>query len=83
LAGPLVLNSDGTLSDTTIASITSDGETSIDQMVRDTELSAKEVTISSTQNVQTTNKLVVGVKLVGIGVARNITVNIKYVESLT
>lgn len=82
LAGPLLLNSDGTLSDTTIASITSDGEVSIDSMVRDTELSAKEVTISSTQNVQTTSKLIVGVKLVGIGVARNIVVNIKYVQSL-
>ncbi len=83
LAGPLVLNGDGTLTDVTVASFTSDAETSIDVMVRDEELSDKRVTISTTQDVLTTSELVVGVELVGIGVARNITVNIKFVQSLS
>jgi len=83
LAGPLKLNADGTLTNTTIASFTSDAETSIDSMVRDEELSDKQVIISTTQDVLTTSKLVIGVELMGIGVARNITVNIKYVQSLS
>lgn len=82
LASPIVLNSDGTLSDTSVAYFEGLGDQSMAQMVRDSEISDFDVTVDPTQNVQSTNKLVVAVKIVGVGVARNIVVNIKYVLSL-
>ncbi|RYD57016.1 MAG: DUF2586 family protein [Sphingobacteriales bacterium] len=82
LNGPLLLNSDGTLTDNTIAALTADARPNLDQMVRDGEVSAYAVTIDPAQNVQTTSKVVIAIKLVGVGVARNITVNIGYTISL-
>ena len=82
LNGPLQLNSDGTLTDTTIAYFTSLAETNLTQMIRDNELSAQQVSINTTQNVLSTNTLVIAVKLVPIGVARAIQVNIKFTTSI-
>lgn len=82
LASPLVLNSDGTLTDTTVAYFESLGNIALDQMVRDTELSAKSVVINPTQNVLATSQLIVAVTLVPVGVARQIKINIKYSTSI-
>jgi hypothetical protein len=82
LNGPLLLNSDGTLADTTVLHLESEGATNLDQMVRDGELSAHDVVIDTTQNVQSTGKLVVAVKLVQVAVARSIQVNIGFTLSL-
>lgn len=82
LNGPIELNSDGTLSDVSVEYLTSKAGLNLDQMVRDGELSAHEVSISPTQNVLSAGKLVVGVELLQIGVARAITVNIGFVLSL-
>lgn len=82
LGSPLVLNADGTLTDETIAYFTSLAELNLAQMVRDTELSAYAVTIDSTQNVLSTNELVIAIQLVPIGVARNITVNIAFTTQI-
>lgn len=82
LSGPLVLNADGTLADTTVAHLTGRGEVNLDQMVRDSELSAFDVSIDTTQNVQSTNKVVVAVRLVQIGTGRNIQVNIGFTTSI-
>ena len=82
LNSPLVLNSDGTMTDNTIAILTSAARPNLDQMVRDSELSAYSVTIDPAQDVQTTSKVVVAIKLIGVGVARNITVNIGYAIAL-
>jgi hypothetical protein len=82
LNSPILLNSDGTLSDTSVAYFTSLGEQSLDQMVRDAEISAKSVVVDPAQNVLSTNKLTVAVSLVPVGVARNIVVKIKYTLNL-
>jgi hypothetical protein len=82
LNSPLVLNSDGTMTDNTIAILTAAARPNLDQMVRDTELSAYAITIDPDQDVLTTSELVIAVQLVGIGVARNITVNIGYTISI-
>lgn len=82
LNSPLQLNSDGTLTDTTIAYFTGLAEVNLQQMIRDTELSAFAVTIDSTQNVLSTSNLTIAVKLVPIGVARQITVNIGFTLSI-
>lgn len=79
---PLVLNSDGTLKDTTIAFFESQAGTNLDQMIRDSELSAYEVTINPAQDVLATSNITVAVKLVPIGVARQITVNIGFTTSI-
>jgi hypothetical protein len=82
LNSPLVLNADGTLTDTTVAYFTSQASTNLDQMVRDVELSAYGVTIDPRQNVLSTSTLVITIKLVPIGVARNIIVNIGFTLSI-
>jgi hypothetical protein len=82
LNGPLVVNSNGTLKDTTIAYFTTKGEEALDQMVRDEELSAKKIIIDPTKNVLTDSSLTIGADLVPIGVSRNIKVNIGYKLSI-
>jgi len=82
LNSPLVLNSDGTLTDNTVAYFTSQAAVNLDQMVRDTEVSAFSVTIDPSQNVLTTSTLYITIKLVPIGVARNIVVNIGFTISI-
>ena len=82
LNSPLSLNADGTLADTTIAYFESLAEVNLIQMIRDAELSAQQVTIDSTQNVLSTGKLVIAVKLLPIGVARSIQVNIGFTTSI-
>jgi len=82
LNSPLVLNADGTLKDTTVAYFIGQCAPNLDQMVRDSELSAYSTTIDTTQNVLTTSTLVVSIVLVPIGVARNIVVNIGFSLSI-
>jgi hypothetical protein len=82
LNSPLVLNADGTLTDVTIEYFISQASINLDQMVRDSELSAFQVTIDATQNVLSTSTLVISAKLVPIGVARNIVVNIGFTLSI-
>ena len=82
LNSPLVLNADGTLTDTTVAYFTSQAEVNLFEMVRQVELSAFSVIINPAQNVLSTSTLVITVKLVPIGVARQITVNIGFTLSI-
>lgn len=82
LSSPIQLNSDGTISNDTIDILLSTANPDLNQMVRDAELSAFLITIDPAQNVLSTSELEVGVQLVGIGVARRITVNIGYVLSV-
>lgn len=83
LNSPLVLNSDGTMTDNTIAILTAAARPNLDAMVRAEELSAYSITIDPAQNVQTTSTVEVAIQLVGVGVARNITVNIGYVIAIS
>lgn len=82
LNSPILLNADGTLTDTSIAYFEGLGDQSLNQMVRDAELSDKLVQIDTKQNVLSTGQLAVNVELLPVGVARNIKVSIKYVLSL-
>lgn len=78
LASPLVVNADGTLSEDTIGYFNSLCDRSLEVMQRDFELSAFEVTIDPAQDVLTDNELTIAVKLVPVGVADTITVNIGF-----
>lgn len=82
LNSPLVLNADGTLTDTTIAYFIGQASVNLEQMVRDTEISAFAVDIDTTQNVLSTSNLTISVKIVPIGVARQITINIGFTLSI-
>ncbi len=78
LASPLVVNADGTLSEDTIGFFNSLCDRSLEVMQRDFELSAFEVTIDPAQDVLSDNELTIAVKLVPVGVADTITVNIGF-----
>lgn len=82
LASPLVVNADGTLSEDTIGFFNSLCERALEVMQRDFELSAFSVTIDPSQDVLTDNELTIAVKLVPVGVADTITVNIGFALSI-
>jgi hypothetical protein len=82
LNSPIKFNANGTLADTTIAGLEGVGNTALDQMVRDDEISAKSVTINPLQNVLSTSQLVIAVTLVINGVARNIIIPIGFKPSI-
>lgn len=83
LNGPEQLNSDGTLSETTTAYLESQANVALDQMVRDGELSDKDVSVNPAQNVLATSKVIVVVKLLINGVARTIEVPIGFVQKIS
>jgi hypothetical protein len=78
LNSPLELNADGTLADNTLVYFETVGETALDQMLRDSELSARAITIDPVQNVLATSLIVVAVTLVIKGVARTIKIPIGF-----
>lgn len=82
LASPLVLNADGTLQDTTVAFFESQASINVAQMERDQDLSAFSVVVDPNQNVATTSTIIVTVKLLPVGVARQIIVNIGFTTSI-
>jgi len=82
LASPLVVNTDGTLSEDTIGFFNSLCDRALEVMQRDFELSAFSVTIDPSQDVLTDNELTIAVKLVPVGVADTITVNIGFALSI-
>lgn len=83
LNSPIQLNSDGTISETTTAYLESQAGVNLDQMVRDSELSAYDVTINPAQNVLATSKIIVVVELVINGVARTIQIPIGFVPKIS
>lgn len=82
LASPITVNTDGTLSEGTIGYFNSLCDRALEVMQRDNELSAFKVTIDPSQNVLTDNELTIAVKLVPVGVADTITVNIGFALSI-
>jgi predicted class III extradiol MEMO1 family dioxygenase len=82
LNSPIVLNSDGTIKDTTISYLEGLCETALDELIRNTEISAYGVVINPAQNVLSTSEIVVSISIVPVGVARTITVNIGFVLSI-
>ena len=82
LGGPLRVNTDGTLRVDTIGTFKALGEKALGQMERNGELSAFEIIINASQNVVSTSKLEMTVKIVPVGVAREIVINIGFTPSL-
>lgn len=78
----LVLNADGTLKASTIEFFKREAEINLSQMVRDGELSAFEVLIDPNQPVLSTGTLVLTIKLVPIGIANQIIVNIGFTTQI-
>jgi hypothetical protein len=82
LNSPLLLNTNGTLANSTIAFLTGQAGVITDEMVRNGEASAITVTIDPSQNVASSSKVVVAINIFPIGVARNIVVNIGFKTTL-
>ena len=88
LAAPLVLNPDGTLSNSTVAFFEGLGEQALSNMAQNNpntgrpELSGFKVTINPAQNVLQTSALLVTIKLEPVGVAREIILNLQFAVSL-
>lgn len=79
---PLYVNADGTLTEDVISKFKNDASRGLESMQRDGEISAFSVTIDPTQNVLTTSQLAISIKVVPVGVAREIVVNIGFAVSL-
>ena len=82
IAGPVFFNPDGTLSPITVATFEDSAKPSLDAMVSNNELSGYSITVDTTQKVQQTGILVITIQLLGVGVARQIQVNIGFTLSL-
>jgi len=78
LNSPLIVNADGSLFEETVAVFTSLTSRALEEMERNQEISAFEVTIDPSQNVLSTSTLKVTVKIVPVGVARAIEFTIGY-----
>lgn len=78
LNSPLYVNEDGTLAEDTIATFRNEAERALEEMQRLGEISQFEVTIDPNQNVLSTSQLSITIKIVPVGVARNIVVNIGF-----
>ena len=78
LNSPIILNSDGTLSNEAIAYFSGLTQAPLDTMVRNSELSGFAVNINAIQDVLQTGILTINVTLVPVGTARNIVVNIGF-----
>lgn len=82
LNSPILLNSDGTLTEDEIAEYTRLASIQLDQMERDGEISAYVVNIDSEQNVLSTSEVVISVAIVPTGTARFITYNVSFTASV-
>jgi hypothetical protein len=78
LNAPLFVNEDGTLTEDTIATFKNDGSRALEELQRNLEISAFSVNIDPAQDVLTSSKIALTLKIVPVGVARNIVVNIGF-----
>lgn len=82
LNGPIEVNSDGTLTQDVISQFKAICETTLDQMKANGELSQRQINIDGSQNVLSTNTLTIGVKIIPVGSAEEIAVNIGFTTSI-
>ena len=82
LGSPLRVNADGTLREDTIKTFKALADTALSTMEADGELSAYEVIINANQDVVTSGQLEITVKLVPVGVAREIVINLGFTPNL-
>ncbi len=78
LNSPLLVNANGQLNESTTAVFKNLAELGLEQMLIDGEISAFEVIIDPTQNVLSTSKIEITVKIVPVGVARTIDFTVGY-----
>ena len=79
----VLLKADGTLRDDTIGYFTDLAQTPITQMQADDEISAGDVLIDPTQDVLGTSTLTITIRIVPVGIAETIVVNIGLTTSLS
>jgi Protein of unknown function (DUF2586) len=82
LSSPVTVNADGTLTEDVISFFETLCKRALDVMQRDAELSAFDIIINPAQNVLSTSKLIINVKIVPIGTADTIEVNVGFVLSI-
>lgn len=82
LNSPLSVNINGTLRIDTVAYLRMIGNGALQAMLNNDEVSAFEVAIDPNQNVLSTSKLVVTVRIIPVGVAKTIEVNLSYTIKL-
>ena len=78
LNSPLYVNQDGTLSEDVVSRFKNDCERALEKMDIDGEISGYKVIINPLQDVLTTSKLSIAIKIVPVGVAREIEINIGF-----
>lgn len=79
---PIIVNSDGTLSGDVIDDFKTTALTPLDQMVSDEEISDRQVLINPNQNILATSELIMTIKIIPLGSAKFITINIGFATSL-
>lgn len=82
LSAPVLVNSDGTLTEDIISHYETVCARALEVMQRDTEISAFSIIINPAQNVLSTSKLIINVKIVPVGVADAIEVNIGFTVAI-
>lgn len=83
LNSPIELNADGTLGQDVISQFKAVCESTLDQMKSAGEISQRQINIDGTQDILSTNTLTIGVKIIPIGSAEQISVNIGFATSLS
>lgn len=83
LNSPLYVTSAGLLTEDVISKFKNDCSLALESMDIDGEISAFKVTINPLQNVLSTGKLSIGVKIVPVGVARQIEINIGFAVKIS
>jgi Protein of unknown function (DUF2586) len=83
LNSPLTISDDGTLAPDTIKYFENKTKRPLDEMLRNAEISAKDVYIDPAQDVLATSTLYIQVRLIPRGVARFIVVNIGFAVNFT
>lgn len=82
ISAPVFVDENGQLSEDTISKFKNDAKRALEQMERDEEISAGGIDIDPTQNVLSTDRLELTVKIVPVGAANEIKVNIGFDTAL-
>ena len=83
LNAPLYVFDNGLLAEDTIASFRNDARRGLEGLQKDGEISTFEVIIDPSQNVLSSSKIVLTLKIVPVGVARKIEVNIGFAVKIS
>lgn len=82
LNGPVYFNNDGTLANTTVATYEGAPMNTLENMKKKGEISNYAVIVDTISNVQQDGVLNITVKIIGVGVARNIVVSLGYSKTI-